>query len=191
MAKVIDSINWKKVDFGLCSNSAIAGYIPVGSNYGWVITIAHLVDADYLDADHVSVKLYAAVLTDDEGVVCEFDPIKSFTFIDEKGERLPDLPSYVSRIRTNGDFSVVYYEAFNSFVDKYYTESLTIVRESGDDSQLEILCCDESTADVGEYYLAHYVYGKVWNEDINKHVLVPFNINQHPNDKDDLRRLVR
>ena len=58
-----------------------------------------------------------------------------------------------------------------------------------DSSQLEVLCCDESTANVNEMYLSHFVCGKVWNEDIENYVLVPYDLMQYPGDPDDMRLL--
>ena len=183
MAKSIQGSNglWTKVDFSYLRWS-YATYIPVGGDYGWVITIAHVpVYNKHIDA--ISIKVYPAERADGN-IVCAFDEIKNLLYYVEKNS-YPDVSDYIDLIDLSR--GTLYYDVLDDDGDYSYRESLSINRNKS--LQLEVLCCNESTANVDELYHAHFVCGKVWNEDIENYVLVPFNLMQSPRDADDMRIL--
>ena len=178
----IKGAEWTEVDFNHLRRS-YATYIPVGGDYGWVITIAHVGVYDKL-TDAVSIKVYPAERADGN-IVCAFDYVKKLLYYVEKNS-YPNLSDYIDLIDLSG--GTLYYDVLNDDGDYSYRESLSITRNK-DSLQLEVLCCNESTADVDELYHAHFVCSKVWNEDIKNYVLVPFDLMQYPRDADDMRLL--
>ena len=180
--KGANGLEWTEVDFSHLRRS-YATYIPVGDDYGWVITIAHVPIYDEL-TDAVSIKVYPAERADDGNIVCAFDYVKRLLYYIEKLS-YPDLSDYIDLIDLG--VGTLYYDVLDDDGDYSYRESLSITRK--DSLQLEVLCCNESTANVDEQYHAHFVCSKVWNEDIENYVLVPFNLMQSPRDADDMRLL--
>ena len=181
-----NGLEWTEVDFSYLRRS-YATYIPVGDNYGWVITVAYTFVGNKL-TDAVSLKVYPAERTDDGNIICAFDYVRNLSY-DVAKHSYPDLSDYIDLIESGrSGWGTLYYDVLNDRGYYQYRESLSITRNE-DSSQLEVLCCDESTANVNEMYLSHFVCGKVWNEDIENYVLVPYDLMQYPGDPDDMRLL--
>lgn len=158
----------------------IKGYIPVGHDYGWLVTVARVNGADYLDSDIVRVKFYAAEIIDDV-IIHEMQPVKSFTFIDAKGEGIPDLRSYIYRIYMSEDWSVIHADQDETSS----TEDAVSIGRNNPMRQLEVLVEDEETNDPDAQYLAHYVYGRIWDQDHARWVLAPIDIMKPLYDEND------